>query len=111
MREEDFQRNLEVLKANYASKLKEKVQELFSIEEKLFNTDYGYEALKELYIASHRISGSSGMHGYTEVSEKAGMLEELLYPIVKNFDSKPTIDKDQIYSLLCKLIREIGKEY
>ncbi|NLF82573.1 MAG: Hpt domain-containing protein [Candidatus Gastranaerophilales bacterium] len=111
MLEEDFQRNLEVLKANYASKLKEKVQELFSIEEKLFNTDYGDEALKELYIAAHRISGSSGMHGYTEVSEKAGMLEELLYPIVKNFDRNPTIDKNQIYSLLCKLIRVIGKEF
>lgn len=111
MLEDDFQRNLEILKANYASKLKDKVQELFSIEEKLFNTDYSYEALKELYIVAHRISGSSGMHGYTEVSEKAGMLEELLYPIVKNFDSNQAIDKNHIYSLLCKLIREMGKEF
>lgn len=110
MPDENFQQSLDVLKKNYASGLKEKINALFSLQEKLLDSDYGYESIKELYIAAHRISGSSGMYGFSLISEKAGMLEEILYPAYKGTGNNPAVDKNEIYSLLCKLIREIGKE-
>jgi len=68
MSNEDFQEGYEVLRKNFALKLKAKLAELISAEENH----------KELYQIVHNISGSCGMFGFPEISEAAYKLEENL---------------------------------
>jgi hypothetical protein len=110
MPDENFQQSLEVLKKNYTSRLKDKVTDLFSIEEKLVKTGYDFEALKELYITSHRLAGASGMFGFPGISEEASKLEEVLYPIIKGVNGSATDINTNIYILTCNLRRKIEKE-
>ncbi|OGI02814.1 MAG: hypothetical protein A2Y25_03215 [Candidatus Melainabacteria bacterium GWF2_37_15] len=68
MPNEDFQEGYEILRKNFALKLKDKLAELISAEKNH----------KELYQIVHNVSGSCGMFGFPEISEAAYKLEENL---------------------------------
>ncbi|OGI22957.1 MAG: hypothetical protein A2287_03300 [Candidatus Melainabacteria bacterium RIFOXYA12_FULL_32_12] len=108
MLDENFQEGFEALRGNFALKLQDKLADLISFEKKLEETNYKLEVLQELYQIIHSISGSSGMFGFSEISEAAHKLEEVLKTVIKgNIIIEPKII-NQIKMLLSGLKKEMG---
>lgn len=68
MHDEKFLEGYETLRKSFATKLKDKYEELIIAKNNF----------KELYSIVHKIAGSSGMFGFTKISKTASNLEENL---------------------------------
>lgn len=94
----NLQETLNALKGAYLIKLKDQLAEF-----KGYLSDWSQDHFAELYQKVHKISGTSGMYGFLELSEKSTEFERYLMAVQKQMeqmDSEEILSKLEEYILL-----------
>lgn len=108
----DFDEKLALIKNNYLKTLSEKYNILSKLKNYIFNSSKDSEEskfaedIKESYGYVHKLSGSSAIFGFSELSKISNKLELLL----KNFiESNYSTDKNVLFQQYEVLLIEIEK--
>lgn len=98
---EEFFKQFELLKIEFSKKLPAIILEL---EESMydFNCESSSQNLKNLYIRVHNLAGSSGLYGYSNITNISREFEQYI---------KPFIEEEKIISENILLISEIFEKY
>src|SRR5262249_8726410 len=91
-REKRIERVFSSMKADYAKGLTDKIKELKALVEKARNQPDDLKSLTEARTRMHRMKGTIGSYGFSEISSQLGVIEVALEKIEKasSLDKNPS---------------------
>lgn len=101
----DFQAQLKVLSAAYASQLPEKLKQIEQAWSQLPHSEWDEERFQLLHRMVHNLNGSGKMFGFAELSDVARNLEECLKQIMQTKAEPSEAQRKSIQVLLGELLQ------
>lgn len=109
----EYEEKFNILKNNYLKSLKEKHDSLVILKNSIFNTEIQIDKnrtdeIQEAYRHIHKLSGSSAMYGFREISLISNKLELLIKHFIQdNYSSDEKIICENLEALLNEIEKAI----
>lgn len=104
---EDFLKQFELLKIEFNKKLPGLVNEL-QISMNEVNTDPTIKNLKSLYVKVHNLAGSSGLYGFSNITNLSRDFEQYIKPFVEQTENISTVDLSQLNEMFMQYMHNIN---
>lgn len=102
----DSEQRLQALKGGYHRSLGTKLAQLSSCWEQCRDTQYADTYLSKLCLLAHRIAGSAGSYGYSELSSAAASLDRHLQNVGGELDTEGIEKLNALYDKLHHVLSE-----